>query len=169
MSVWITHWTPVSWQFTVSPSLNPSSFFKRNVIWLSFKISATIAVAPVVCPIKVSPMIKSVVLPLGPLIAEKIAVGADGSVLSYDSNIPCNSIISALFNDIKSSWTLVPYGYAPYDNPSSTVVAPMPDDWYFDLSIITVPILFFLLTLDLTLILDKVATKVAFALSVPKL
>ena len=44
------------------------------------------------------------------VIEDKIAVGAEASSVSEDSNTAWISIISGVFKDITSSWTLVPQG-----------------------------------------------------------
>ena len=55
-------------------------------------------------------MIKSEVVKLGVFNEFNVAVGAEGFEVSVDSNTPWISIISEVFREISSSWTLVPYG-----------------------------------------------------------
>jgi len=59
-----------------------------NDIFVSLILSATIATAPLVCPISFSPMIRSDVVAVGPLIEERTTVGADALEVSADSKIP---------------------------------------------------------------------------------
>ena len=73
-------------------------------------ISPTIADAPLDCPTNNSPTIYSAVVVDALKIEDNTSLGADASVVSDDSNIPCISIISGVFNEIKLSSTLVPKG-----------------------------------------------------------
>ena len=80
-------------------------------IWVSLILSATIATAPEVCPTNLSPIIRSLVLLLGPLNVDSITVGANGWIFGLDASYtPSISTISELFREMISSWTLVPYG-----------------------------------------------------------
>ena len=64
---------------------------------------------------------------------ESVIFGADGFPVSADSNIPWILITSGVFNEISSSWTLVPHGKVPYSNPSLNVVVPIPEPSVVDL------------------------------------
>ena len=97
------------------------------VIWESVNTSATSATAPLFWPFNFSPIIKSLAFPDGPFKDVKVILGAVASEVSVDSNIPWIATISASFNAIFSSWTLVPIGKFPDVNPSFKVVAPIPD------------------------------------------
>ena len=55
-----------------------------------------------------SPIIKSDVVLVGPLIDERTIFGAEGFAVSADSKILWISIISGVFNEIILSCTLVP-------------------------------------------------------------
>ena len=59
-------------------------------------------------PIIFSPIIKSDVVLVGPLIEDNTIVGAEGFAVSADSKIPWILIISGVFNEIFLSCTLVP-------------------------------------------------------------
>jgi len=59
-----------------------------NDICVSSSFSATMATAPLVCPVIFSPIIKSDVVADGPLIEERMTVGADAVDVFADSNIP---------------------------------------------------------------------------------
>ena len=106
-------------------------------------------------------MIKSVVLPAGLSIEDKIIFGADGSAVDKDSNIPNTLKTSGVLRDIFSSCTRVPKGYPPAVNPSFKVAPPVPDPVNDDLSISSEFILCFLLTFAVTPVFAKVATSVA--------
>ena len=68
-----------------SPSLRFTSFWGMNVILESEILSATIAQEFVVLPLNCSPIIRSDVLPVGPVRADITTVGADGLPVSTDS------------------------------------------------------------------------------------
>ena len=93
-----------------SPSTRVKSFLYKNEILELSSISATIAIDPLFDPTISSPIIKSEVFENCPTIDVKTAVGHDGFDVSADSNMPWTSIMSEVFNDISSSWTLVPNG-----------------------------------------------------------
>ena len=63
---------------TISPSLKLILFLRIKDICESDSLSAQIAEAPLVCPVKISPIIISDVFPVGPVIDENTTVGADG-------------------------------------------------------------------------------------------
>ena len=78
-------------------------------IWELVNFSTTI---PIVLPfwLKISsPIIKSEVVPVAPLMEERTIKGADGFDVFEDSKIPWISMMSGKFNEIFLSWTLVPY------------------------------------------------------------
>ena len=84
-------------------------------IWLAefATFSATIAIAPLVCPTISSPIIYSAVVVELLVIEVKVTFGADKVPLesaSDASKTACIWITSGVFNDISSSWTLVPNG-----------------------------------------------------------
>ena len=83
---------------------------KMQEIWVSDNLSAYIAIAPEEEPTILSPTIKSVVLLVGLLIPVSVIFGADGLDVSTDSKTPNMFKTSGTFNDILSSWTLVPNG-----------------------------------------------------------
>ena len=98
-----------------------------KLIWDAVTFSATIAIAPLLCPTICSPNINSSVVVDALVIEAKTAVGAEASSIVDDSNIPWISIISGVFKDMTSSWTLVPQAKLPYSNPSFKVVEPIPE------------------------------------------
>ena len=73
-------------KINTSPSLNLISFLEMYDIWESFILSATIATAPEVCPTNLSPIMRSLVLLLGPLIVDSITVGAKGWIFGLDAS-----------------------------------------------------------------------------------
>ena len=59
-----------------------------KLISLAVNFSATIAIAPLVCPTICSPIINSSVVVEALVIEDKTAVGAEASSVVDDSNIP---------------------------------------------------------------------------------
>ena len=59
-------------------------------------------------PTKVSPIKRSPVFPVELLIEVKVTLGKAGLSVSLDSNTACTLRTSGTFNEISSSWTLVP-------------------------------------------------------------
>ena len=140
-----------SWNTTVSPSINLKLFLGRYLITEVSLISANTATAPLVCPTINSPMVISPVEALGPFNWVKDISGAPKlSSVKFTSDVSYIEwiwITSGTFKEIRSSWSLVPKGYCPYDNPSFIVVEPIPDDGFIDLSttnVLTLFLIFFL-------------------------
>ena len=69
----------------VSPSVKFISVLGTYVIWLSVNFSVYTALAPDDWPTINSPIIKSEVLPVKPLIADNVAWGADAADVFVDS------------------------------------------------------------------------------------
>ena len=104
----IIAWILESLKITDSPSLKVLSFLYIKTICDEVNFSATM---PIVFPFSLkisSPIIKSDVVFVGPLIYERTIFGAEGFAVSADSKIPWSSIISGVFNEIFWSSTLVP-------------------------------------------------------------
>ena len=93
-----------------SPSINSLSLTGIHDIWESDNCSVKIAIVPDVFPSKISPTNKSVVVASTVFIDDNVNFGADGSLVSVDSKIPCISKTSGVFKDIFSSCTRVPKG-----------------------------------------------------------
>ena len=86
-------WTWDSSKTTFSPSTNSP----ERVIYAhceSLVFSAYMPIASDVSPTNLSPTIQSVIFAAGPLNDANVALGADASAVSTDSNTPWISIIS---------------------------------------------------------------------------
>ena len=71
-----------------SPSLNSTPFSRIYPNVRSFIFSATIAIAPLFCPVILSPIINAAVVPDVFFIAVIAACGHEGALVSADSYIP---------------------------------------------------------------------------------
>ena len=85
---------------TGSPSINSLSFTGIHDICESDNCSVKIASVPDVFPSIISPTNKSAVFPSTVFIEDSVNFGADGSLVSVDSKIPCISNTSVSYTHL---------------------------------------------------------------------
>ena len=100
--------TPLSTNVTSSPSLNALLFLNITSTFVVLFLAKTLAAAPELLPIPISPTITSVLLPLGPLKEPKVRCGTDGTPVPEDSKIADTATTSGTSRDISLSCTLLP-------------------------------------------------------------
>ena len=100
--------TPLSSKNTSSFSINADGFLNNTSTLVVPLRDNTCAAAPELFPTPISPTIKSVLSPLGPLYDPRVIFGIVGSPIPDDSNIAATLTTSGTSRDISLSCTRLP-------------------------------------------------------------